>query len=106
MAKDLTAALAELTEQAAGKTSRSDKVLYPAAKPDAVQGRIGKPSSKSSTGSGISGPLTETDYADRTWFAEETILSTDGLIAMRVRRVKSISFVDGSGNPLQQVYKA
>lgn len=72
MAKDLTAALQALTEQASGQTSRVDRALPSARVPPAIPPR-----------SGSSGPITAVDNGDS--FAlkgEKTIASSDGLFTL------------------------
>lgn len=99
MAKDLTAALAALTEQASGSSSREDRSLPPAAAPTLVTQRVGRPSSKSATGgAGIAGPLIESNYPARTWWPDRTLLSTDGLFAWTYKPLKSVTMVDGKNN--------
>lgn len=96
MAKDLTARLAELTEAAAGSTSRQDKAL-PAGKPTSEipsRSGTGKPGS-SGTGS-IASPLTEQAYATRTFWPEKAITSTDGIFVIKVKPIKQMSFQDAN----------
>jgi len=72
MAKDLTAALQALTEQAAGQTSRSDRTLPAARVPSAIPARTG-----------ASGPISAVNNGDS--FAlkgEKTIASSDGLFTL------------------------
>ena len=105
MAKDLTSALHELTEQARGQTSRIDATL-PAAKPvSAIPARTGTalPGSPSSSG-GIASPLTEVNYAARTYWADVTITSTDGIFTMVFSPIKSIGFADPYDNALVMNY--
>jgi hypothetical protein len=96
MAKDLTEAIAALTEAASGKTSRVDRSLPDPRIPPAIPARTGssKPIAGAAAGGGIASPLTETDYADRTWHAERTITSTDGVWALKINPLKSIKFKD------------
>lgn len=72
MAKDLTAALQALTEQAAGQTSRVDRSLPAARVPSAIPARTG-----------ASGPISAVSSGDS--FAlkgEKTIASSDGLFTL------------------------
>lgn len=97
MAKDLTAALAALSEQAAGSTTRADKSL-PAATPVAAipaRGGSAKPGEAGGTGS-IASPLTEQAYATRTFWADKTITSTDGVLVIKVKPIKQMTFKDAN----------
>lgn len=72
MAKDLTAALQALTEQAAGQTSRVDRTLPTARVPPAIPAR-----------SGSSGPITAAAAGDSfTLKGEKTVASSDGLFTL------------------------
>jgi hypothetical protein len=62
------------------------------------------PESVDSGPSGISSPLTEDDYTKREWFEPETIVSTDGIISMRVRRLKKLRMKDSAGLPVDFVF--
>lgn len=55
--------------------------------------------------SGISSPLTETNYADREFYTTYTLTSTDGLFVMELRRIKTMKFVDAAGRPVQMDFK-
>jgi hypothetical protein len=103
-AKDLTDALDRLTREANGQTSREDTAL-PAAKPvAAIPARVGKAgpdAGSGSGGSGIASPLTEGNYAQRTWYAYRTLYSTDGLFPLRVRLPSSLKFTDANAKPVE-----
>lgn len=109
MAKDLTAALHALTEQANGKTSRQNRTL-PSAKPATdIPARSGSSGliKGADTGTGsIASPLVETAYVDRTFHAETNILSTDGLIVLKVTPVKTIAFKDANDRDVTIEFKA
>ncbi len=106
MAKDLTAAWAALSE-GVGASSRQDTRLPAAPTLPAIPGRSGSagPNANKSS-SGIASPLVETAYATRTWHAERTITSPDGLFALRVKYIEKINFLDANNNPVQIQYKA
>ena len=97
MAKDLTAALAALSEQAAGSNTRSDKSLPGANPVTAIPARSGsaKPGSTGGTGS-IASPLSEQPYATRTFWSDKTITSTDGLLVLKVKPIKQMTFKDAN----------
>lgn len=108
MAKDLTAAWAEMSENAAG-TTRQDKTLKPRPNPDPIPSRTGRPKPKlpsGGTGDGVASPLVETAYAAREWHPDATLLSTDGLIALRVKRIKTIVMADANSREVVFEYKA
>ena len=105
MAKDLTSALHELTEQARGQTSRTDAAL-PAGKPvSAIPARSGTALPPSASTAGIASPLTETDYADRTFYTERNLQSTDGIFTLKVKPVHTITFNDANGSVVVMDYK-
>ena len=94
MSKDLTAAWDALTREAAGQTSRVDKALPAAAAAQPIPARsgTGKPAAASGNGSAIASPLTETAFADRTWWSSRNKTSTDGLFTLAHTPLKSIKF--------------
>lgn len=98
MAKDLTAALQALTEEANGQSSRVDKAL-PAGKPvSAIPERSGSSAPSGGSGKGIASPLTEVDYTGREWFAEKAITSTDGIFTLKLKPIKKLTMTDALGN--------
>lgn len=104
-AKDLTDTLDRLTREASGQTSREDTAL-PASKPVApIPERVGKAGPDagggSGSGSGIASPLTEGNYAQRSWYPLRTLYSTDGLFPLRVRLPSSIKFTDANAKPVE-----
>ena len=95
MAKDLTSALHELTEQARGQTSRVDLAL-PAAKPvSAIPDRIGTALPNSQT-SGIASPLTEYDYSLRTFFDDQNFTDSSGLLVFKIKPIKLMKLRDAN----------
>lgn len=106
MAKDLTAALQALTEAAQGQTSRVDKTLPAAPNATAIPARSGTGGPPKAKGAGIASPLVETDYADRTWHPEAEYVSSDGLLVIAFRPVKTIDFKDAAESPLTIEFKA
>lgn len=58
---------------------------------------------KGGSGGGIDSPLTETAYADRTWFSAG-IKSTDGLFTLPA--IKSIKMTDAGNNEVILNFKA
>jgi hypothetical protein len=64
------------------------------------------PDPRTSTGGGgIASPLTETAYADRTFFTAATIQSSDGIFTLNVSRLNTINFTDANGSPVKFVLK-
>lgn len=107
MAKDLTDALAALTEQAQGITSRRDKKLPADKNPDPIPSRTGTPKANSPSSSGaIASPLTETAYVDRQFYTTMSLPTTDGILWARVRPVKMIKFEDANESIVVMNYKA
>jgi hypothetical protein len=82
MARDLTEALRALTESGIGKSSRRDTRLPAAPEPPAIPARTGKAGPTSAPGAGgIASPLTETDFADREFYATGWT-TADGLFTL------------------------
>lgn len=107
MAKDLTEALHQLTVAAAGQTSREDKTLPTARVAPAIPVRSGASGPiTSASGGAIASPLVEQDYAERTFHAETNIMSTDGLIVLKIKPVKAIKFKDLNLEPVTIEFKA
>lgn len=102
MSKDLTEALAALTEQSS--SGQRD--------PMAARGAVG--TSKSSAllpgGSAVGGStgsnMTETSYQDRTWHPAVIMPSTDGILFARLVPAKTIKFADAGGNQFVYEFKA
>lgn len=57
-------------------------------------------------GGGIASPLVETAYADRTYYDEVTITSTDGLLTLKIKPIKSVKSRDANSAEVQQIYAA
>lgn len=53
-----------------------------------------------STGGGIASPLTEPDYAARTYHASSSFLSGEFLMAMEIKPVKDIVMTDADSQPV------
>lgn len=103
---DFIAAFESLTF---GQTTRKNTSLPPAATPPAIPARSGTslPIAKPvSSGGGIASPLTETAYSSRTWHAVKTITSSDGLLHLRVKPIKAVTFTDANGATVVMDYKA
>jgi hypothetical protein len=97
MSKDLTEALRVLTEQANGGAQQpaamSDRGAAARATGSAL---LGGASQGGSPQGGIASPLTETAYGDRTWYAERTIASSDGIWSLKIKPLKSIKLTDAN----------
>ena len=73
----------------------------PAAKPvPAIPARAGAsaPVALSSSGGGIASPLTETAYADRTWWASRTTSTPDGLLQEAWAPLKTLKMTDANSD--------
>jgi hypothetical protein len=57
-----------------------------------------------STG-GIASPLTETAFADREYYADTTVLSSDGIFSFTVKRIKTITMKDKNSGSVKLVFK-
>ncbi|MCY1275482.1 hypothetical protein D9M68_254090 [compost metagenome] len=55
-------------------------------------------------GGGIASPLTETAYADRTHWADATLISTDGLLSFKVKPIKALTMTDANGAEVVQQF--
>jgi len=97
MAKDLTAALQALTEEARGQTSRIDRALPAVAPASAIPARSGTALPTAGAGQGIASPLTEADYALREWHPEKNITSTDGIFTLKLKPIKKLIMTDALG---------
>lgn len=100
-AKDLTEALAALTEQA---NQAKREAMKPRGAAPAATSAATLPGSASGAG-GVSN-MTETAYADRTWHDAVILPSTDGILFARLVPVKTIKFNDASGTPYTFEFKA
>lgn len=98
MAKDLTERLAELTENAVGQTSRKDTTLPDSPAPPAIPPRVGQalPRAGGSSSGAIASPISEYDVAQRTYWAERAITSTDGIFVMMIKPIKKIVMKDAN----------
>lgn len=105
MSKDLTEALRRLTEEASAAAKpvepMKNRAAAGAAKSAALNNN-GKPAS----GGGIASPLVEASYAARTWHTEKVLVSTDGILAFRIKPVKTVDFLDANGDPVQIEFKS
>lgn len=97
MAKDLTAALQALTEQAQGQTTRQDKALPAVKTATEIPARAGASGliTNPGVGGGIASPLTEGDFANREFHASGW-KSTDGLITLPA--IKKVIMTDAVGS--------
>lgn len=95
MAKDLTAALQAMTEQAQGQTSRQDKTLPAVKVATEIPSRTGASGPVTSAGSGsIASPLTEADFGSRE-FHSAGWKTTDGLLTLPA--IKKMVLTDANG---------
>lgn len=96
MSKDLTEALRALME---GDASTN---VVPALKPRGAAPAVtsAAPMSgpgKGSSGGGIASPLTEVSFASRSYWPDETITSTDGMVSLAISPIKQARFTDANG---------
>lgn len=103
MAKDLTAALQALTDQAAGLTTRQDKALPAAISATAIPERTGSSGPVAGTSGGIASPLTEKNFTKREFHAAGW-KSTDGLF--KLPAIKKVVMTDAVGAEVVFVYAA
>jgi len=101
--KDLTEALRALTEQANNRPSVQDAMNARGATGRSVASAL---LDGGGNGGGIASPLVETDYADRTFHADTTITSSDGLFTLKIKPVKSIKFKDSLNHDVVIEFKA
>lgn len=74
--------------------------------PGALPGRgTGKPGGVGS-GTGIASPLTEPDYATRTFHAAVTLTTTDGVFTLEIEPLATIDLLDRNSNPVRIEYAA
>ncbi|MCK9386123.1 MAG: hypothetical protein M0Q15_16050 [Nevskia sp.] len=77
--------------------------LDPVSDPVAMRGKTGlAPMEKSG---GIASPLTETLFADRSYYTEVVVASSDGIFTMRYKPIKDMKFKDGADNEVVFVFK-
>ena len=104
---DLSAALDALTK---GGGTRTDRVLEAPRQAPPIPSRSGASprltSGSGTSGGGIASPLVENAYAERTFHGDKTILSTDGLYAIKIKPVKTVRFLDANGAAVVMEYKA
>lgn len=95
MAKDLTAALQALTEEARGQTTRADKTLPAVKVATAIPERSGASGPLAGAASGsIASPLSEADFGNRE-FHEVGWKTTDGLVTLPA--IKKMILTDANG---------
>lgn len=104
MAKDLTAALQAMTDEANGQTSRIDKALPAAKTATSIPSRTGSAFPKKTGGGGIASPLVETAFTDRNYWPVVSMTSTDGLLTWEVDPIKKVFFNDAQGNGVEIDY--
>ncbi len=104
MSKDLTEALRLLTGVDPNSLTNS---------PEPLKDRWAAAKQKSSTlntakgsASGIASPLVETSYAARTWHADTTINSSDGIFTLVIKPVKQVYFKDAVNADVEMEYKS
>ncbi|WP_150428880.1 hypothetical protein [Dechloromonas sp. CZR5] len=102
--KDLTEALAALTEQ--GVSSKKEPMV-PRGSVTSTKSSALLPGGAATGRGGSSGAdLTELSYASRTWHDAVLMPSTDGILFARLVPAKTVKFVDAGGNQVVYEFKA
>jgi len=107
VAKDLTAALAALSE-GAGYTTRRDAVLSDPPALPAIPARTGSAlptSGISGAGGGIASPLTETAFTDRLFYTQTILTTTDGFMSLVIQPVQKMRFTDANSAVVEIIYQ-
>ena len=102
--KDLSEALRALTER--GQSADGAGPAAMKARGAAGISRVGALLGGTDSTSGIASPLVETAYADRTFHANTTITSSDGLFTLIIKPVKTIKFKDAASRDVTIEFKA
>ena len=74
--------------------------VKPRSTPDAIPAKRGAGvpvAAAGSSKSGLTGPFIEPSAAARTFHDERTLLSSDGIFALRIKPIKTVVMRDGSG---------
>lgn len=87
-----------------GKTLGKTLDASPSVSSIAAASGVGKPASAADGGS-IASPLTETAYADRTFWTQKTLLSSDGIFVLKWTPIKSVKFTDANSSEVVMNYK-
>jgi len=97
MAKDLTADLDSLMR---ALRDQDDNAPLPAPKARGAfpsTSASGVEAAPKSTGGGAVGDLTETAYADRTFWSDLVLTSSDGIFSLQIKQLKRIQMTDSNG---------
>lgn len=73
--------------------------------PTVGRGNYVAPPSAAQTGGGIASPLTEQSYAEREWYDEKTVYSSDGILSFRVKAIKKLRQTDADSVEVLQIFK-
>lgn len=55
-------------------------------------------------GGGIASPLTETLYAERTYWPERSMMTVDGIVTFRIAPIKGIKQLDDNDQEVEQIF--
>lgn len=99
-AKDLTEALAALTEHQ-GQAKR--EAMKPRGAAPAATSAATLPGSSSGGGGGAS-DLTEPNYSARTFWPDKALSSSDGIFLVMIKPVKQMTFQDAGGIEVKHNY--
>lgn len=107
MSSPLASSLLSLTRLSGVSYEPAVAESLPAATP--IPPRVGEATAPTpavdGAGGGVTGPLSEADYADREWHPERTLTSSDGVLTIRFRALKQIKMFDANGAELVFEYK-
>lgn len=106
MSKDLTEALRRLTEEANAAAKPVDPMKNRTAAGAAKSAALNNQGKPGGSGGGIASPLVEVNYAARTWHTEKVLVSTDGILAISIKPVKTVDFLDANSDPVQIEFKS
>lgn len=102
--RDLTEALHSLTMQA--NAEKRERMKARGAAQSSESAALLDNPAKSSSGGGIASPLIEQAYADRTFHADVTLTSADGLFSIKIKPVDKVVMIDANGASCEFQYKA
>lgn len=108
-ARDLTEALDTLVRRKLNGSDNSDNSI-PAAKdrggsPPQTSSQLDAAGKGGGSKQGINSPLTETVWADREFFEDTLISSTDGIFVLRIAQIRTQKFTDAAGENVVFNYK-
>lgn len=92
-----------------GTGTRKNRLLPAAASPAPIPERIGSSlpfaEPTSGGGSGIGSPIIEDDPNGRTYFAEQYLTTTDGVIYSKYKQIQQLNMTDSASAPLVFIFR-